>query len=78
MLEYIPEDKKLIRVVAGRCVAKPGAFGSWRVKSSAQLELDSMTDLTDRVDASGALAWDVPEGTSADLCGVRRLGRPKR
>ena len=25
--------------------------------------LESMTDLTDRVDASGALAWDVPEGT---------------
>ena len=63
MLEYIPDDKKLIRVVAGRCVSKPGAFGSWKVKSSTQLDLESMTDLTDRVDASGALAWDVPEGT---------------
>ena len=38
MLEYIPDDKKLIKVVAGRCVSKSGAFGSWKVKSSTQLD----------------------------------------
>lgn len=63
LIEYIPEDKKLIRVVAGRCTSRPGQFSSWKVKASTQLELDSMVDLTDRVDASGALQWDVPEGT---------------
>ena len=49
-VEYIPEDKRLLNVVAGRCVSKPGAFGSWKVKSSTQLDLESMVDLVERLD----------------------------
>ncbi|MBM4461652.1 MAG: hypothetical protein FJ011_28490, partial [Chloroflexi bacterium] len=62
MIEFIPEDKKLLRVIAGRCLTKPGAFGSWKVKASTLLDQDSMVDLTDRVDADGVLRWDVPAG----------------
>lgn len=62
MLEYIPEDKKLLAVVAGR-VTRPGQFSSWKAKASALLDLDSMLDLSGQVDAAGVLHWDVPEGT---------------
>ncbi len=63
MLEYIPDDKKLLAVVAGRVTEKPGQFGSWRAKESTLLDLASMIDLTGRVDARGRLTWDAPEGT---------------
>ncbi len=63
MLEFIPEDKRLLAVVAGRVSGKPGQFSSWKAKESTLLDLDSMVDLTGRVDAMGRLAWDVPEGT---------------
>ncbi len=63
MLGFIPDDKKLLKVVAGKCLARPGKFSSWKVKTSTQLDPDSMVDLTDRIDASGALQWDVPGGT---------------
>lgn len=62
LIEFIPEDKRLLRVVAGRCLGRPGEFGSWQAKASALLDRDSMVDLTDRVDASGMLRWDAPEG----------------
>ena len=52
----------MTRGLAGRCVAEPGAFASWKIKYSAQLELDSMVDLTGSVDAAGKLHWEVPEG----------------
>jgi hypothetical protein len=63
LIEFIPEDKKLLRVVAGKCLGRPGEFGSWKAKASTQLDLDSMVDLTNRVDAGGVLRWDVPDGT---------------
>jgi hypothetical protein len=62
MLEYLPEDKKLVRVVAGRLLGPRGKFTSWNVKKSALLDPDSLVDLTDRVDASGRLEWQVPKG----------------
>lgn len=62
MLGYLPEDKKLLKVVAGRFTGKTGKFSSWRVKRSTGLDLASMVDLTERVDASGVLYWEVPEG----------------
>ena len=63
-IEYIPDDKKLIKVLAGKVVGKSGkrAFTSWRVKESTLLQADSLIDLTDRVDAHGKLQWQAPEG----------------
>ena len=64
MLEYVPEDKKLIKVVAGKCVAKPGAFGSWKVKSSAATRIrEHGRPDRPRGCLGGMLQWDVPEGT---------------
>ncbi|MBE0699649.1 MAG: hypothetical protein IH586_22215, partial [Anaerolineaceae bacterium] len=63
LLEYFPHDKKRIRVVAGRLLGKKGKFTSWKIKESALLDFDSMIDLTDKVDASGHLNWQVPEGS---------------
>ncbi len=63
MLEYIPEDKRLLAVVAGRATGKPGQFSSWKAKESILLDFASMIDLTGRVDAEGRLSWDVPAGT---------------
>ncbi len=63
MLEYIPDDKRLLAVVAGRATGKPGQFSSWKAKESSLLDLTSMVDLTGRVDAEGRLSWDVPAGT---------------
>jgi len=65
MLDYPPGEKKLLKVVAGRFIGKPGKFSSWRARRSTGLELASMVDLTGRVDASGVLHWEVPEGTWA-------------
>ena len=62
MLAYYPEDKKLVRVVAGRLNGPKGKFTSWQVKASAQLEMSSMVDLTSSVDSGGRLRWQVPEG----------------
>lgn len=45
--------------------AKTGAGGSWSSAGPPPLliqNLDSIVDLTDRIDADGSLAWDVPPG----------------
>ncbi len=62
LLSYYREDKKLVRVVAGKVGAKKGKFTSWKIKHSGLLELESMVDLTGSVDPDGRLQWEVPEG----------------
>ena len=62
LMEYFPEDKKLVKVVAGRLKGKKGRFTSWRSKKSTLLDLESMVDITDRVDRDGRLNWEVPAG----------------
>jgi hypothetical protein len=62
MLEYLPEDKKLVRVTAGRLLGRAGKFTSWKNKDSALLDPDSLVDLTGSVGADGRLHWQVPPG----------------
>lgn len=61
MIEYLPEDKKLVRVVAGKLLGRKGKFTSWKIRESARLDPNSMVDLTGHV-SGGQLEWEVPEG----------------
>jgi hypothetical protein len=62
LLQYDPRDKQRIRVVAGRLIGPKGKFTSWKIRQSALLDLQSMVDLTSKIDASGQLEWQIPEG----------------
>lgn len=64
---YDPADKKLVRVVAGRCEGKQGKFRYRAIKKPYLLDFDSMQDITDKVDVKGHLEWDVPAGTIWEL-----------
>ena len=62
LMRFIPEDKVLVKVVAGKLQSKKGAISYWKVKTPAMLDPASMVDLTDRIGPNNKIHWDVPEG----------------
>jgi hypothetical protein len=62
LIRWIPEDKKITRVVAGKLIGKKGKIIYKKVKQSAIIDTDSLVDLTSSIDEQGNITWDVPEG----------------
>lgn len=62
LMRWIPQDKQLVKVIAGRLLGKPGKIKYWRVKEPTLLDFDSMVDLTGRVGSDGKLRWNAPAG----------------
>jgi hypothetical protein len=62
LLTFYRNEMRLIRVVAAKPIGKPGRVRSFCPKT-AYLDIESAVDLSDKVDATGNLEWDVPQGT---------------
>jgi hypothetical protein len=62
LMRFIPEDKKLVKVIAGKLKFKKGKIKYFKSKSPALLDPTNMIDLTDRVDNNNKIRWEVPKG----------------
>ena len=63
IMDYVGDDKKVIKVIAAKQVGNQGKkkFTSWKVKKSTVIDAKSLIDITDKVSGS-TIEWDAPEG----------------
>ena len=62
LMRYIPQDKRLTKVVAGKLLSKKGKIRYSKVKTPAKLDPASMIDLSDQIGPDNTIQWDAPEG----------------
>lgn len=61
LMEYHPEDMKLIKVIAAKTIGKPNKIRYIR-KKTGFLDLKNLVDVTNHVDRDKILRWTIPNG----------------